>query len=99
MRVASVVAVLALVTAAVFVESAPADSTSGCTQSGLTFTCTFQYTGAQQTFSVPAGVTSIHVDAVGAPGGSNGLAPGGLGGTASADLTVTPGQTLFVEVG
>ena len=32
---------------------------------------TFSYTGAQQTFVVPAGVTSISVDAYGAQGGSN----------------------------
>src|SRR4051794_21854067 len=30
----------------------------------------FTYTGAQQTFTVPAGVTSLHVVAVGGEGGS-----------------------------
>src|ERR1051325_2038861 len=97
MRVALAVVFLALVTA-VFVQSAPAD-TSGCTSSGLTTTCTFQYTGGEQRLSIPATVSTVHIDAVGAAGGSNGLAPGGLGGTANADVTVTPGQFLFVEVG
>jgi hypothetical protein len=65
-------------------------------------TTTFLDTGAQQKFVVPAGVTSLHVLAVGARGG-NGLAPGGgLGGAPaedSGDLEVFPGQTLYVEVG
>jgi hypothetical protein len=65
-------------------------------------TTTFGFTGAQQTFVVPTGVTSVHVLAVGARGG-NGLAPGGgLGGApaeVSGDLEVLPGQTLYVEVG
>ncbi len=65
-------------------------------------TSTFLYTGAQQRFIVPAGVTSLSVLAVGARGG-NGLPPGGgLGGAAaevSGDVEVLPGQTLYVEVG
>ena len=65
-------------------------------------TTTFSYTGAQQQFVVPAGVTSVHVLAVGGRGG-NGLAPGGgVGGApaeVSGDVEVLPGQTLYVEVG
>ena len=65
-------------------------------------TSTFLFTGAQQQFVVPAGVTSVHVLAVGGAGGS-GVAPGGgAGGPAaevSGDLEVLPGQTLYVEVG
>ena len=61
----------------------------------------FSYTGAQQTWSVPTGVLSIHVDLIGAAGGSIifGGAPGGLGGHVSGDLAVSPGATLYVEVG
>ena len=61
-------------------------------------TQTFLFTGAEQTFKVPGGVTSIHVIAIGGGGGSS----SGIGGVASqvtGDLTVTPGQTLYVEVG
>ena len=65
-------------------------------------TQTFSYTGAQQTFTVPAGVTSINIDAYGAQG-SNNLSlngqPGGYGGQASGILTVTPGATIYVYVG
>jgi hypothetical protein len=56
----------------------------------------FTATGTEQAFTVPAGVTSVHIVAVGAKGGG---ALGGVGGTATADLAVTPGQTLYVEVG
>jgi hypothetical protein len=65
----------------------------------------FAYTGAEQPFPVPANVSSIHVVAVGAPGGASsatsgfGAGPGGFGATATADLTVAPGETLYVEVG
>jgi hypothetical protein len=63
-------------------------------------TVTFFPTGGQQTFTVPAGVSSLNVAAVGGSGGgAGGAAPGGFGGRASGDLSVTPGQVLFVEVG
>jgi hypothetical protein len=67
-------------------------------------TASFSYTGAAQTFTVPAGVSSVHVVAVGAKGGvgegtvSAGGA-GGFGAVATADLAVSPGQILHVYVG
>ncbi|MGA2009987.1 MAG: choice-of-anchor D domain-containing protein [Solirubrobacteraceae bacterium] len=77
-----------------------------CTGSGGAVTCSFGFTGSEQTFVVPAGVTSLRVVAVGAPGGGglDGNA-GGLGGAGadgalvSAGVAVTPGTSLFVEVG
>ncbi len=62
---------------------------------------TFLPTGAEQTFIVPAGVTTVHAIAVGGKGG-DGAGSGGAGGfgaLVSADLAVTPGQTLYIEVG
>jgi Fibronectin type III domain/IPT/TIG domain len=61
-------------------------------------------TAGEQTFVVPAGVTSLHVTLIGAPGatGGSGSTSGGTGGNGSqvtADLPVTPGETLYVEVG
>ncbi len=56
---------------------------------------TFSYTGADQTFVVPAGVTSIHVKLWGAGGGQN----GGSGAFVSGDFAVTPGVTLAISVG
>ncbi|HRI28812.1 MAG TPA: glycine-rich protein, partial [Chitinophagales bacterium] len=61
----------------------------------------FQFTGASQTFVVPAGVTSITVTAKGA-GGSDGYyedGPPGEGGIVTTDLAVTPGQALNIYVG
>lgn len=63
---------------------------------------TFNYTGAQQTYVVPAGVSSIHIECYGAQGGHGGPSTtglGGLGGFAEGDLNVTPGQTLYIYVG
>lgn len=60
---------------------------------------TFSYTGAVQTFTVPAGVTSISIQAYGAQGGDNGTWLGGQGGYAAGDLAVTPGQVLNIYVG
>jgi hypothetical protein len=62
----------------------------------------FGYTGTEQSFTVPAGVTSISVQAVGGAGASGDGASGGVGGVGAivtGDLAVTPGETLYVEVG
>ncbi len=59
---------------------------------------TFSYNGAIQTYTVPAGVTSINITAAGAQGGGliNG---GGLGASMSGAFTVTPGEILYIVVG
>ena len=78
----------------------PAQAAGDCSTTSGTTTCTFGPTGAEDTFVVPAGVSTIHVVATGAPGavGQRG-GPAGRGAQVSGDLTVTPGQTLYVEVG
>ena len=53
----------------------------------------YHYTGGVQTFTVPAGITSISVDAYGASG-TTGAGQAGKGGRVQANLTVTPGDTL-----
>jgi len=68
--------------------------------SALAETKTFTYTGNEQEFKVPAGVTSIEVMAVGSEGGTaTGAAQGGLGAVVNGKLTVKPEQVLYVEVG
>lgn len=63
-------------------------------------TCQYAYTGAEQTFTVPAGVSAIDVDAIGGHGGDLPIYRGGAAGHVSvAALAVTPGATLYVEVG
>jgi len=55
---------------------------------------------ADGTFTVPAGVTSLSVVAVGAAGGSCGSgASSGRGAIVSADIVVTPGETLTLKIG
>ena len=60
-------------------------------------TVTFGYTGGEQVFDVPAGVTSIRVVLVGGRGYDTG------GGSdpmhVEGDLVVAPGSRLYVEVG
>jgi hypothetical protein len=63
-----------------------------------TVTSTFTYTGGEQTFVVPEGVHSIHVTARGGAGGANANPKAG-GDRIFADLPVTPGETLYIEVG
>jgi hypothetical protein len=107
--IAIVVIALGLVGLAV---AAPASATgipalgAGCVQASHfgTVSCTYTGTGAEQTFVVPAGVTSLTVTATGAAGGLGqtfyrGTIPGGNGGVVTAPLTVAPASTLFVEVG
>jgi ribosomal protein L35 len=60
---------------------------------------TFSYTGAERTYVVPAGVTEVNITASGSPGEEILGAHGGASDTASGTATVTPGQTLYVEVG
>ncbi|MET8631093.1 Ig-like domain-containing protein [Kitasatospora sp. NPDC004669] len=81
--------------------SVPAHAQGTCTVSGPTTTCTFAFTGAEQTFTVPNGVTQVDVTATGAGGGveDNGVG-GGRGAQVSGTLTgLSGGQTLYVEVG
>jgi hypothetical protein len=61
---------------------------------------TFNFNGAAQTFTVPADVTQVTVEAYGAFGSASavGTAPG-LGGRAVATIAVTPGEVLQVNVG
>ena len=67
---------------------------------------TFSFTGGLQTYTVPAGVTSLTVSAWGAQGGSGAIGGGGvaggvggLGAYATGTLAVTPGQVLNIFVG
>jgi len=62
---------------------------------------TFTYTGAEQSWVVPAGVSRVHVTLIGGHGGHNtqNTANGGKGALVEADLDVTPADTLYVEVG
>ena len=72
-------------------------ATTTCTPNGLTQDCTvtFDFTGAAETWTVPAGVTSATFDLYGARGGIG----GGLGGRVTATLNVTPGATYQILVG
>jgi len=56
---------------------------------------TFDFTGSDGTFTVPAGVTKLTVDLYGAQGGGS----GGLGGSVHAVIPVTPGEELTVRTG
>ena len=60
----------------------------------------YGYTGSVQTFVVPAGVTSIAIDAGGAQGGGDATnTTHAAGGRVQGTMTVTPGQTLNIYVG
>jgi hypothetical protein len=89
---------------AVLAASALAASTS-VAATPPTVTEMFASTGLEQSFTVPAGVTSIRVSAIGAPGEAgqvdspfSSAAPGGYGADVAGDLLVTPGEVLYVEV-
>ena len=66
---------------------------------------TFNYTGTLQTYTVPAGVASISIEATGAEGakgwettiGTKGEP--GLGAQMYGEFAVTPGQVLTIMVG
>ncbi len=69
-------------------------------------TTVFNYTGGQQTYVVPAGVTALRIDAIGGAGGypywqcsSTNGAREAYGGRVQCDLAVTGGMTLYIYVG
>ena len=62
-------------------------------------TNTYSYTGGEQTWTVPCGVSSITIKCYGAQGGANGSATGGQGGYATGTLAVAAGQIVYIEVG
>ena len=69
-----------------------------------TVTQTYNYTGSTQTFTVPAGVTSITVTLKGGQGGAGGTDYGvrnfgGYQGVVTGTIDVTPGQVITVAVG
>ncbi|MEI6421680.1 MAG: glycine-rich protein, partial [Lentisphaerota bacterium] len=70
-------------------------------QNGTYGSITYGYTGGQQTFSVPGGVSSINFDVSGAKGGTYNSAygTGGLGGRVSGTLAVNPSQVIYLYVG
>ncbi|NOQ72760.1 MAG: T9SS type A sorting domain-containing protein [Crocinitomix sp.] len=57
---------------------------------------TFDYTGAVDSYTVPAGITSISIQAYGAQGGNDN---GGLGAGIYGEFEVTPGDVLNISVG
>jgi hypothetical protein len=72
-----------------------------CQPSGSEVVCTFTYTGAAQSWTVPEGVTQATFEVSGAHGGRDARhnAQGGVGGMARATIDVTPADTLQVTVG
>lgn len=69
-----------------------------------TVTKTFASTGAEQSFMVPPGVSSVRVNAIGAAGEPGRFGIGGVDGTGGAgadvvgQLPVSAGEVLYVEV-
>jgi hypothetical protein len=77
--------------------ASPCGTAGVLSASGATQTCTYTGSG-QDTFTVPAGVSSLHVVAVGGLGGGREDHPGGFGAKATADVPVQTGALLYVEV-
>jgi PKD repeat protein len=86
--------------ASFFVQNQPTTYWVEASNTGFrTDSVSFNFTGNTQTWTVPAGVTSIFVDALGAQGGSNSHSSGGLGGRVRSTISVTPGELLRINVG
>ncbi len=67
---------------------------------GQAQTTAFAFTGNNQTYTVPAGITSVQVVATGASGGAYpSLTNYALGARVQATVTVIPGEVLTVVVG
>jgi hypothetical protein len=77
---------------------ASAVSTDCSISGGQYCKATFSYSGARESWVIPAGITNITVDVVGAAGG-DGTSLGGKGSRMQGSLTTTPGNTLYLYVG
>jgi hypothetical protein len=91
--------VAALAAAACLAAASPAQSQAPCSAGTVGDTTTFSATGDLQCYVVPAGVERLQVVAVGEAGHSSLGGLGGPGATVTAELAVTPGDTLQVGVG
>ena len=69
--------------------------------SSTAVSCTFVATGAEQTYTMPTGVSAVTITAIGAHGGfGNNFAGGGLGAAVTATVPVSAATSaLYVEVG
>ncbi|MFN8440653.1 MAG: glycine-rich protein [Caldilineaceae bacterium] len=104
-RLSGVILLLGALTGLDGQVAAPVLAASGdCVNNLGTLTCTYTYTGAAQSWTVPAGVTQATFVVDGAQGGNGHLVggtqgTGGLGARAQARLTVSAGQTFQLMVG
>jgi hypothetical protein len=90
---------LAFATVAALVVLGLPGAAHGAGPTCQTGAASFAFTGDQQCYVVPAGIRRLRVTAVGAKGGAASTGIAGKGAKVTADLPVTPGQTLFVLVG
>jgi CshA-type fibril repeat protein len=80
--------------------SAPAAASSSCTpETGFATCLLFGVTGADQTFTVPTGITSLYVKLWGAGGAKTSAASGGGGGYTTGTVAVLPSHVFTVTVG
>jgi len=82
----------------VFAVSLPLAATAAIVPHSVSFAVP-DVTSGFTTWTVPAGVTSIRVTAVGGNGGGGPSSSGGRGDTVTADVAVVPGTALTVAVG
>lgn len=78
------------------------DALSSGTGGGETLLQAFYYRGAEETYTVPSGVSRIKMYAVGGAGGGGVYNAGyksGAGGYSVGEMSVTPGQVLRIRVG
>ncbi len=66
---------------------------------GAANSTTFLATGSVQSFVIPAGITTLTIEAWGAQGGANWVSNINYGGYTKGTISVTPSQTLQVFVG
>lgn len=88
----------ASVLAAVFVIATAVGPLTNVARADVTATTMFPSAG-EYSFTVPPGVTSISVTAVGGAGGASCDAAGGEGASVSGAFSVTPGEQLQIGVG
>jgi hypothetical protein len=105
-RFAACVCVAALLAACGTLQPPIATHDTAAVTPGFSHYRFFSYTGGKKTFKIPAGVSHLKITLYGANGGlgnysccSGFASGGGAGGTVTATIPVTPGESLAIFVG
>ena len=86
---------MALLVLALSAIAAPGIAKASCVVGQVGVKTLFSETGAEECYTVPASVSTVHIVAIGAAGASSSGNAGGGGGTVVADVSLPDGTSTL----